>query len=132
MWSGMALPSTNSTSFCRHNSRRILPIARRVLPKNSFLRYFGKITTWYLQSHFTWAWLCQSFMTVLLSPSGAFLKEDRLSRTTLERQSLLNSHRQSRWISYDLVPNHMTRASRGLLRSMSDGVLQDSACHALS
>src|ERR1700677_1562923 len=102
MWSGMALPSTNSTSFCRHNSRRILPIARRVLPKNSFLRYFGKITTWYLQSHFTWAWLCHSFMTVLLSPSGAFLKEDRLSRTTLERQSLLNSHRQSRWISYDL------------------------------
>jgi hypothetical protein len=103
MWSGIALPSTSSTSFCRHNSRSIFPISRRALPKNSFFRYFGKITTWYLQSHFTWAWLCQSFITVLLSPFGAFLKEDRLSRTTQERQSLMNSHRQSRWISYDLL-----------------------------
>jgi hypothetical protein len=38
-------------------------------------------------------------MTVLLSPQGAFLKEDRLSKTTLERQSLMNSHQQSWWIS---------------------------------
>jgi hypothetical protein len=34
-----------------------------------------------LQSHLTWAWLCQSFMTVLL-PLGAFLKEDRLKLTS--------------------------------------------------
>src|SRR5690242_20091502 len=104
MWSGIALPSTSSTSFWRHSSRRILPIARRALPKNSFLRYFGRITTWYLQSHFTWAWLCQSLlMTVLLSPLRGLPREDRLSRTTQERQSLVNSHRQSRWISFDLA-----------------------------
>src|SRR5690349_12641452 len=116
MWSGIALPSTSSTSFWRHSSRRILPIARRALPKNSFLRYFGRITTWYLQSHFTWAWLCQSLlMTVLLSPLRGLPREDRLSRTTQERQSLVNSHRQSRWISFDLIfrfacfPNFLTR-----------------------
>ena len=33
-----------------------------------------------MQSHFTWAWLCQSFMAVLL-PHGAFLTEDRLTFT---------------------------------------------------
>ena len=32
-------------------------------------------------SYLTWAWLCQSFMTVLL-PLGAFLKEDRLRLTS--------------------------------------------------
>ena len=31
-------------------------------------------------SPFTWAWFCQSFMTVLL-PHGAFLREDRLKFT---------------------------------------------------
>src|SRR5579863_7646240 len=104
MWSGIALPSTSSRLFWRHRSRRISPIPFLNLPYNAFFRYFGKITTWYMQSHFTWAWLCQSLlMTVLLSPFGAFLKEDRLSQTTLERQSLMNSHRQSRWISYDLA-----------------------------
>ena len=75
-------------------------MALRSLPYNVFFRYFGKITTWYLQSHLTWAWLCQSLlMTVLLSPLGAFLKEDRLSKTTSQRQSLTNSHQQSWWIS---------------------------------
>src|SRR5258707_13964412 len=45
-------------------------------------------------------------MTVLLSPFGAFLKEDRLSPETLERQSLMNSHQQSWWISFDLMIVH--------------------------
>ncbi len=63
------------------------------------LVYFGKITTWYLQSHFTWAWLCQSLLTTVLLPLGAFLKGDRLHRATQERQSLMNSHQQSWWIS---------------------------------
>ena len=53
---------------------------RRILPYNTLRRYFGRITTWYLQSHLTWAWLCQSFMAVLL-PHGASLTEDRLTTT---------------------------------------------------
>ena len=44
-----------------------------------FSRYLGTITTWYLHSHFTWAWLCQSFITVLLAlrslpHGGLFIK----------------------------------------------------------
>src|SRR5512135_1363265 len=81
MWSGMALPSTSSISFRRHNSRRMCPMPRRILPYNTLRRYFGRITTWYLQSHLTWAWLCQSFMAVL-PPLEAFLGEDRLTSTS--------------------------------------------------
>src|SRR5512135_1755321 len=81
MWSGLALPSTSSIAFWRHNSRRMCPMPRRILPYNTLRRYFGRITTWYLQSHLTWAWLCQSFMAVL-PPLGAFLGEDRLTSTS--------------------------------------------------
>src|SRR5512135_2941499 len=81
MWSGIALPSTSSISFRRHNSRRMCPMPRCILPYNTLRRYFGRITTWYLQSHLTWDWLCQSFMAVL-PPLGAFLGEDRLTSTS--------------------------------------------------
>src|SRR5512135_1962189 len=81
MWSGLALPSTSSIAFWRHNSRRMCPMPRRILPYNTLRRYFGRITTWYLQSHLTWAWLCQSFMAVL-PPLEAFLGEDRLTSTS--------------------------------------------------
>src|SRR5512135_2543547 len=81
MWSGLALPSTSSIAFWRHNSRRMCPMPRRILPDNTLRRYFGRITTWYLQSHLTWAWLCQSFMAVL-PPLEAFLGEDRLTSTS--------------------------------------------------
>jgi hypothetical protein len=45
MWSGMALPSTSSISFCRHRSRRICPMPRRILPDNTLRRYFGRMMT---------------------------------------------------------------------------------------
>src|ERR1022692_1027047 len=51
-------------------------------------------------------------MTVLRSPQGAFLEEDRLSRTTQERQSLMNSHRQRRWISYESATTGRTGGMR--------------------
>jgi len=42
-------------------------------------------------------------MAILLSPQGAFLKGDRLPNARTERQSLVNSHRHSRWITMDLA-----------------------------
>jgi hypothetical protein len=51
-------------------------------------------------------------MTVLLSPFfGAFLKETVYTQQTLERQSLMNSHRQRRWISYDLELGNYPKTS---------------------
>jgi len=73
MWSGIRCPSNNSTPLCRHKSRKILPTRHRNLPYNLFLRYFGTITTWYLQSHLTCDKLLQSCIGSSSSlPIGAF------------------------------------------------------------
>lgn len=60
IWSGIICPSNNSTPLCLHNSRNITHIWRFTLPYKILLRYFGTITTWYLQSHLTWDKLSQS------------------------------------------------------------------------
>src|SRR5512135_12520 len=112
MWSGIALPSTSSISFWRHRSRRIWPMPRRILPYNTLRRYFGRITTWYLQSHFTWAWLCQSFMGGPPCPSGPSSRRT-VSDSRRERQSLQESHRQRRWIPIDLSRQQLARGDRG-------------------
>jgi hypothetical protein len=52
-WRTFLKNHTTSISFCSHNSRRILPISLRILPKITLLRYFGTSTTWYRQYHLT-------------------------------------------------------------------------------
>src|SRR5207302_4266152 len=66
-WSGLTCPSTNSTSNRPHNVRNISPTSFRIAPNMDLRRYFGTITTWYRQYHFTRAWLCHSLMSSLLS-----------------------------------------------------------------
>lgn len=68
IWSGIKCPSSNSTPLCRDKSRNISPTRRRNFPYNSFLRYFGTITTWYLQSHRTCDKLVQSCIGSSSSP----------------------------------------------------------------
>src|SRR5512142_1921034 len=48
------------------------PICRLSLPEKTFRRYFGMITTWYLQSQRTWDRLCHSFIGSSFLPRGAF------------------------------------------------------------
>jgi hypothetical protein len=56
---GIRCPSSISTPRCRHRSLITSPTCLRTLPYSFFFRYFGTITTWYLQSHLTCAWLVQ-------------------------------------------------------------------------
>ena len=83
IWSGIAWPSMILRSPCLHSSRIISPALRRTLPNNTFFRYFGTQTIWYLHSHFTCDKLCQSLIIFLLPdiPLGALGKEI-LSRLT--------------------------------------------------
>ena len=60
IWSGIKCPSISSTPRCRHKSRMISPIRCRSFPYSLFLRYFGMMTIWYLQSQRTCDKLCQS------------------------------------------------------------------------
>src|SRR3954467_6261006 len=48
------------------------PICRLSLPWKTFRRYFGMITTWYLQSQRTWDKLCHSCIGSSFLPRGAF------------------------------------------------------------
>src|SRR5512142_482695 len=48
------------------------PICRLSLPEKTFRRYFGMITTWYLQSQRTWDRLCHSCIGSSFLPRGAF------------------------------------------------------------
>src|ERR687895_2013980 len=50
--------------------RNMFPSRLRICPNNALRRYFGTITTGYLHSHFTWAKLCHSLMTIPPCPSG--------------------------------------------------------------
>jgi hypothetical protein len=59
-WSGIKWPSKTSRPRCRHRSRSTSPTRFRNLPYKAFLRYFGTITMWNLQSHRTCDKLCQS------------------------------------------------------------------------
>ena len=60
IWSGIRCPSNNSTPLCRDKSCNISPTRRQNFPYSSLFRYFGTITTWYLQSHRTCDKLVQS------------------------------------------------------------------------
>ena len=60
IWSGLKLPSNNSTLRCRQRSFIISPTWRLNFPYNFLFRYFGTMTTWYLQSQRTCDKLCQS------------------------------------------------------------------------
>src|SRR6185312_4559955 len=48
-------------------------------PYNNFFRYLGTITTWYLQSHFTWDWLCHSCIWLSFQPQRAFPEGEPIS-----------------------------------------------------
>src|SRR5512135_944100 len=48
------------------------PICRLSRPEKTFRRYFGRITTWYLQSQRTWDRLCHSCIGSSFLPRGAF------------------------------------------------------------
>ena len=91
-----------------HLSNRVelaLPFSRvPFMHTIDFVRYFGTITTWYPQYHFTWAWLCHSL--ILISPlflDLPGLEEPRNLRgpqiNSRTRQSLCYSHRQRRWFN---------------------------------
>ena len=60
IWSDFKLPSNNSTPPYRQRSFIISPTLRLNFPYNFLIRYFGIITTWYLQSLGTCDKLCQS------------------------------------------------------------------------
>ena len=55
IWSGHTSPSIISTPFHWHNVRNIYRISKRFSSKNTFRRYFGANTIWYLQFHFVCA-----------------------------------------------------------------------------
>src|SRR5512135_2850659 len=50
----------------------MVPICRPSLPEKTFRRYFGRITTWYVQSQRTWEKLCHSCRGSSFLPRGAF------------------------------------------------------------
>jgi hypothetical protein len=66
-WSPIRCPSTTFDSLCLAYSWNISPSWLRNTPKIRFLRRFGIITTWYLQSHLVWLKLWYSFIVNLLS-----------------------------------------------------------------
>jgi hypothetical protein len=73
IWSESKCPSSNSTPFCRHNSRMISPTCFLNPPYRIFFRYLGTITTWYLHSHRTCDKLSQSCLcSSSLRPNRGF------------------------------------------------------------
>jgi hypothetical protein len=71
-WSAIKCPSRSSTPRCLQRSRSISPIRRRAFPYRTLLRYFGTITTWYLQSHRTCVRLVQSCIGFSSCPTRGF------------------------------------------------------------
>ena len=65
MWSGHTSASIIRTPFHSHSCRSILPISALFSPKNTFLRYFGANTIWYLQFHFVCDKLITSFLLIV-------------------------------------------------------------------
>ena len=86
-WSGIKCPSMSSTPRCLHKSFMISPTFRFNFPYNFRCRYFGTITTWYLQSQRTCDKLSQScivYSSVLLRgfPGGIdYIISPRIGRT---------------------------------------------------
>lgn len=73
MWSDIRCPSIISMPRCRHSSRITSPTCLRRSPYSFIFRYFGMITTWYLQSYRTWDKLCHSCIgSSFLSFHGTF------------------------------------------------------------
>jgi hypothetical protein len=73
IWSGIRCPSKSPIPRCRHTSRSTSPTCFRSLPYRFLFRYFGMITTCYLQSHRTWDKLCHSCIgSSSLSVRGTF------------------------------------------------------------
>ena len=66
-WSGIRCPSHTLLSFCCAKSRITSPKYFLNWPYNTFLRYFGIQTMWYLQSHFVCFKLCMLSIENLLS-----------------------------------------------------------------
>ncbi len=71
-WSDIACPSNSFIPRCRHKSRIISPTFCFVFPYSTLCRYFGTITTWYLQSHRTWDKLFHSCICYTSCPGLGF------------------------------------------------------------
>ena len=104
IWSGHTSASIIVTPFHPHNSHKIFPISARFSLYNTFRRYFGANTIWYLQFQLLCAKLLLSFiLNVLLlvslavarpqahsTPKGVFLSHSSLK--------LFSLHRHCRWL----------------------------------
>ena len=99
MWSGIALPSTNSISFWRHRFAKILPMPRRILGLQHLATVLEEDYDVRLAVPLHVGLTLQSFMAVLL-PRGAFLAGDR-PVFGAETAEPLGAHRQRRWIGAD-------------------------------
>jgi len=87
-WSGMRCPSHTLLSLCWAKPLKTSPKFFRSSPYNTFLRYLGIQTMWYLQSHFVCFKLWISSIENLLSvnferftDSGGFLIFPHLSNS---------------------------------------------------
>ena len=65
MWSGHTSASMIRTPFHSQSCRSIFPISALFSQKNTFLRYFGANTIWYLQFHFVCDKLFTSFILIV-------------------------------------------------------------------
>src|SRR5262245_13104982 len=68
-------------------------------------RYFGTITTWYLQSHRTWDRFCHSCIGSPSCPRGPSRRRSLClltERCTPDRSKLIGSHGQRPWL-HDVV-----------------------------
>ena len=73
MWSRHTSPSIISTPFHLHNVRSISLISCLLSSKNTFLRYFGANTMWYLQFHFVCAKLFPVKISFFINPPFVLL-----------------------------------------------------------
>ena len=91
MWSGHTSASTIATCLNSQSFLRIFPISILFCPKNSFLRYFGANTIWYLQFQHVCAKLKLSIDIYLLSNSSVgpheYCKEISFSGKTISSTS---------------------------------------------
>ncbi len=69
----MYIPSIISTPFHWHSCLNISLISKRFSSKNTFLRYFGANTIWYLQFHLVCAKLLLSMVTSFFIDKSPFM-----------------------------------------------------------
>jgi len=96
-WSGFRCPSNSSTPRCRHKSRKISPVRRFVSPYRDRLRYFGAMTTWYLQSHLTCDRLSHSCIGSSSSAHGRTFPEEEPILFLAGSVEPIRVHRWKRW-----------------------------------